>query len=74
MAGSKRIRVDAHLCEGHALCIESAPDLFVLSDDEVAECAEQPSDDLWPLALAAVDACPRGALSVVDSELPDTDH
>ncbi|WP_231992197.1 ferredoxin [Mycobacterium sp. ACS4331] len=61
--------MDPHLCEGHALCLESAPALFDLSDEEVAVCVEAPSDEeQWQLALAAVDACPRGAISVIDEQ------
>jgi ferredoxin len=64
-----RVRVDPQLCEGHALCLQSAPDLFDLSDDEVAVCGGQPTDDAqWQLILAAADACPRGAISVVDHQ------
>jgi ferredoxin len=62
---SRRVVVDPHLCEGHALCIESAPVLFDLSDDDVASCIQQPSEDQWPLVEAAIDACPRGAISIV---------
>lgn len=61
----RRVVVDPHLCEGHALCIESAPELFDISDDEVAHCTTQPSADQWQLVHAAIDACPRGAISVV---------
>jgi ferredoxin len=62
---SRRVVVDPHLCEGHALCIESAPVLFDLSDDDVASCIQQPSEDQWQLVHAAIDACPRGAISIV---------
>lgn len=60
------VRVDPHLCEGHALCLHTAGDVFVLSDDDVAVCPENPSDDLWDQIQAAVDACPRGAISVIE--------
>ena len=62
----RRVVVDPHLCEGHALCIESAPDLFDLPDDDVATCIQQPSAEQWPLVEAAIDACPRGAISIVE--------
>lgn len=65
MSLGKRVRVDPHLCEGHALCIDTAPEVFDLSDDDVATCAERPADELWEKVLAAVDACPRGAISVI---------
>jgi ferredoxin len=70
MSGSRRrVRVDPRLCEGHALCIDLAPTVFDLSDDDVASCDERPPDALWDDALwdtvkAAVDACPRGAIAI----------
>ncbi len=62
----KRVVVDPQLCEGHALCMESAPELFDLSDDDVATCIQQPSEQQWSLVEAAIDACPRGAISIVE--------
>jgi ferredoxin len=66
MTVRKRLWVDPRLCEGHALCLESAPEVFDLSDDDVAECVKQPSDELWDQVSAAIDACPRGAISLID--------
>jgi ferredoxin len=66
-AGQKRLHVDARLCEGHALCIEIAPDIFALPDDDVATCVEHPADEQWHAAQAAIDACPRGAISIADA-------
>ncbi|MDA2894250.1 ferredoxin [Mycolicibacterium sp. BiH015] len=59
----RQVRVDPALCEGHALCLQSAPEVFDLSDDEVAVCIAPP-DVHWSAVLAAVDACPRGAISI----------
>jgi len=64
---SRRVVVDPHLCEGHALCLESAPDLFDLGDDDVATCVLQPSAEQWDLVHAAIDVCPRGAISIVET-------
>lgn len=67
MNPGKTVRVDPHLCEGHALCLESAPEMFDLSDDDVATCIRQPSTaDQWQLVHAAIDACPRGAISITE--------
>jgi ferredoxin len=63
-ASQRRIRVDPRLCEGHALCIELAPEVFDLSDDDVASCDAQPADDLWDKVAAAANACPRGAITL----------
>lgn len=63
------VRVDAGLCEGHALCIQLAPEVFDLSDDEVASAApadgewDQPT---WDNVKSAVDACPRQAISLLN--------
>jgi ferredoxin len=64
-SAGKRVVVDPQLCEGHALCLQSAPELFELSDDDVATCVLQPAAEQWPLVEAAIDACPRGAISIV---------
>jgi ferredoxin len=63
-APQRRVRIDPRLCEGHALCLDLAPEVFDLSDDEVATCAEVPAEASWDGAQAAVDACPRQAISV----------
>jgi len=64
----RRVLVDPHLCEGHALCLDTAPAVFDLTDDDIATCTERPADDLWDQVQAAVDACPRGAISVVEDQ------
>lgn len=65
-----RVRVDAGLCEGHALCIQLAPDVFDLSDDEVANASQadgQWDEDTWDNVKSAVDACPRQAISLLNT-------
>ena len=68
MGVSKRVVVDPRLCEGHALCLESAPELFDLSDEDVASYVQQPAaEEQSQLVHAAIDACPRGAISIVET-------
>ncbi|MCV7280354.1 ferredoxin [Mycolicibacterium flavescens] len=55
MTRRKIVWVDQRLCEGHALCLQSAPEMFDLSDA-----------DQWDQAVAAVDACPRGAIALIE--------
>ncbi|MEW2478103.1 ferredoxin [Mycobacterium sp. NPDC049093] len=65
-----RVQVDAGLCEGHALCIQLAPEVFDLSDDEVAGAApvSGPWDQgTWANVKSAVDACPRQAISLLNT-------
>lgn len=61
---SKRLHVDRDMCEAHALCIEIAPEIFDLADDDIATCDESPPEALWPKALAAASACPRAAVVI----------
>jgi ferredoxin len=67
MGVPKRVVIDPQLCEGHALCLESAPELFDVGADEVATCIQQPSAEQWHLVHAAIDACPRGAISIAET-------
>jgi ferredoxin len=64
-----RVRVDPRLCERHGLCLQLAPEVFDMTDDETALGAEH----LDPAHLfdikAAAAACPRQAIIVV--EKPD---
>ena len=64
-----RVQVDAGLCEGHALCIQLAPEVFDLSDDEVASAATARRWDqvTWDNVKSAVDACPRQAISLLNT-------
>ena len=41
-----RVHVDRRLCEGHALCVESAPEVFDVGPDDLATAVEHPSDAL----------------------------
>ncbi|MFD1814619.1 ferredoxin [Rhodococcus gannanensis] len=67
MTGSPtRLHVDRAACEAHALCVEIAPEIFRLGDDEIATCDENPPAASWPLAESAIGACPRQAISIVD--------
>jgi ferredoxin len=50
--------------------MDLAPEVFDLSDDDVATCESQPTDVLWDRVKAAVDACPRGAIAVESEQHP----
>jgi ferredoxin len=52
------------------VCIELAPEVFDLSDDDVATCESQPTKVLWGKVKAAVDACPRGAITIESQQHP----
>ena len=58
-----RVEVDRDRCEGNAVCVGIAPDLFDLDDDDYAvmKVDEIPADQV-ELAEQAVAECPRAAL------------
>ncbi|WP_431233110.1 ferredoxin [Mycolicibacterium psychrotolerans] len=60
-----RVQVDRELCEGHALCVELAPDVFDVESDDLATCVETPPDGARARVEAAVAACPRQAISIM---------
>ncbi|CAN5820575.1 ferredoxin [soil metagenome] len=58
-----RVEVDRDRCEGNAVCVGIAPDLFDLDDDDYAVMKVDviPADQ-EQLAEQAVAECPRAAL------------
>ena len=62
-----RIVIDRELCESNGVCVRTAPDMFVLGDEDKLHLrVERPSPEQMDKARAAVRRCPRGALSLVD--------
>jgi len=66
--GAVRVRLDLGLCQGHAVCVSEAPDVFRLNADqsrvEVLR-AEAPAA-LRAKLVAAVKHCPTHALAIED--------
>ncbi|MFN8228024.1 MAG: ferredoxin [Mycobacterium sp.] len=62
-----RVEVDRDRCEGNAICVGIAPDLFELDDDDYAVMKVDviPADQ-EELAKQAVAECPRAALTEKD--------
>ena len=67
--GALRVRVDLGLCQGHAVCVSEAPEVFRLNAQqtsvEVVQ-AEAPAA-LRPKVAAAVKHCPTHALTIEDA-------
>jgi len=62
-----RVRIDAELCEGNAVCQQVAPAVFTVGDDDRAHLLlEQPPEALREAVERAVRRCPRQALKVVE--------
>ena len=59
------IEVDLDTCQGHGLCVYTAPEVFGLSDrGQAVVRAEPANDDLRSRVEEAVEDCPVQALRV----------
>lgn len=62
-----RVVVNRDRREGNAFCVNIAPEVFQLDDDEYAVVMTDPVPvEQEPLAKQAIEACPRAALSRED--------
>ncbi len=65
-----RVVVDPDLCQGHAVCMGEAPEVFdierVNDEDKVALIEEQPAAELRAKVERAVKYCPTQALRIED--------
>jgi ferredoxin len=62
-----RIVVDFDLCESNALCMAAAPEVFEVRDDDfLYVLQEEPPEELREKVQAAVRACPKAAITVID--------
>jgi ferredoxin len=60
---SLKVVVDYELCEANGLCMEAAPEVFRLDDeDKLHLLQEHPPESAWADAEKAVRRCPKGAL------------
>ena len=60
-----KIVVDYDLCEANALCMEAAPEVFrVEEDDTLTVIIESPGEDLRAKVEEAARLCPRQAITI----------
>tara|TARA_B100000700_G_scaffold138992_2_gene155081 strand:+ start:2476 stop:2667 length:192 start_codon:yes stop_codon:yes gene_type:complete len=60
-----RVIVDYDLCESNAICMQIAPDIFEVRDDDfLYVLEEQPADDRRAALEEAVQRCPKQAIAV----------
>ncbi|HVA81978.1 MAG TPA: ferredoxin [Candidatus Binataceae bacterium] len=60
-----RILVDLKLCEGNQRCMESAPEVFeVREDDKTHLLLERPPERLREKIKLAIKLCPRQAITL----------
>ncbi len=62
-----KIVVDYDLCEANALCMEAAPEVFrVEEDDTLTILIEEPGEELRAKVEEAARLCPRQAISLLE--------
>ena len=61
-----RIVIDRSLCSGFGACADLAPEIFEVDDEGLVTLRLGTSES--PSVLEAADACPMGAISVVEVE------
>ncbi len=64
--GELTVRIDRSLCVGFGDCVARAPEAFELDDDDIVLLTQPDAVELDSL-LAACEACPVDALSLVDA-------
>ena len=64
---SYRVVVNFDLCESNAICMEVAPEVFEVRDDDFLYILdESPGADLRPKVVEAVQRCPKQAISIAE--------
>ncbi len=67
-ATTLRIRVDRDLCQGHAVCVGEAPEVFALGrDNKVMLKVPQPPAELHAKVRAAAQHCPTRTIRIEES-------
>ena len=62
-----RVVVDYDLCESNALCMDAAPEVFEVRDDDFLYVLdENPPDSLRAKVEQAARVCPKQAIKIVD--------
>ena len=62
-----RVIVDFDLCESNAICMQIAPDVFEVRDDDFLYVLEEnPGEDRRAGVEQAVQRCPKQAISLED--------
>ena len=62
-----RVVVDFDLCESNARCMEVAPEVFEVRDDDYLYVLDEtPPEELRSKVEEAVRRCPKAAISIVE--------
>lgn len=64
-----RVVVDPDLCEGNARCMEAAPEVFEVGEDDLSRVRiERPPETLRAKVERAARLCPRQAITLLERE------
>ena len=62
-----RVVVDYDLCESNAVCMQVAPEVFEVRDDDFLYILnETPGEDLRAKVEESVQRCPKQAIAIAD--------
>jgi len=62
-----KVVVDYAVCESNALCVDAAPEVFEIGDDDrLRVLQEEPPGSLRAKLERAVRVCPKQAISLID--------
>ena len=62
-----KVVVDQQLCEGNMRCMEAAPDVFEVRDDDKTHLlTERPAERLLERVRLAARLCPRQAITLIE--------
>ena len=63
-----RIEIDFDLCQGHAMCVEEAPEVFHVDDEGMLTVKQpEPPQELWEAVREAEKYCPCRAITLHES-------
>jgi ferredoxin len=63
-----RVVVDFDLCESNARCMEAAPEVFEVRDDDfLYVLIEEPPEEMRPQVEEAVRRCPKAAITIAET-------
>ncbi len=63
-----KVEVNRDRCETNALCVEQAPEIFEIGDDdEMHVVDDNPGEELRERLANAVRLCPKQAITVVEA-------
>ena len=65
-----KVVVDYDLCESNALCMDAAPEVFEVREDDILYLLqEEPPESLRAKVEQAVRVCPKQAIKIIRSSI-----